>query len=383
MGAKQPEFALRLLENMVDKDDSSAAFDLVLGNLYFELQRVADAEARYRRAIEKYPDFRRAWENLGVLYYSSDRPAEAVPCLSKVVALGGWDPRLLGLLAWCLAHSDNAMAAELAYMQAAILEPNNPDWIEGLLHIVLETGQYARAESLLERLTRLKPRDARPWEMLANVFIAQQRHLDAIVTLETTAGLGVLTPRGLEQLGDLYVNASLSREAIRTYERLAALDPAAGTDRMLRHARALVDTGDLKAAEPLLDKLAATVAGEQRIAWLHLRAQCRSARGDLAGAQQELETLLASDPLNGRALLRLAEIQTAQGDELRAAFTLESAAPIPEVAFAANVQLAQLKVRRRDYGQALALLENALKLEDSPVVREYRARVAALVDRRE
>lgn len=379
MAKGQPEFALRLLEGMADEAATSAAFDLVLGNVYFELERFPEAEARYRRAIEKHPEFRRAWENLGVLYYSTDRPAQAVPCFSKVITLGGWEAYTLGLLGASLALSGNPMAAELAYTQAYVIEPENAEWIEGLLHVVMESRQFARAETLLRQLTRQHPREARHWEALANVILAQKRPLDAIPPLEIASQLGALTTEGLQLLGDLYADAGFADEAVRSYRQLAERDVRMGTERLLRYARALSATGDHATAAALLEPLAGSLSPEDRAPYLEARIALHTARGETPAARQQLEALLALQPMNGRALIRLAEIQQAQNDDARAAFTLEAAARIPEFAFAAHVQLAQLHVKSREYSQALARLESALAIEDSPILRNYHTQVASLI----
>lgn len=382
MAKLQPEFALRLLEGMVGESETSAAFDLALGNVYFEQERFEDAETQYLEAVRKFPNFVRGWDNLGVLYFSTKRFAEAAPCFSKVVALGGWEARTFGLQGYCLAQSGNPVAAELAYMQAYAIEPDNPDWIEGLLHLLLRSKQFDRAEPLLKQLTKLEPENSPYWIMLAKVLISLDRKLDASVALDVAKNLGVLDAEGLQILGDLYIDIGFLPEAVSTYRKIAETGSDIRTDRLLRYARMLINGGNLDEAAALLDDLETLVSGSQKIEYMQARSSLSIAREDWATARGLLDSILKLDPLHGRALLHMAEVQMAMGEEVHAAFTLESATRVPDVAYVACLQLAKLKVRFNEFGEALTFLEKALELKQSPLIREYYSQVKALAEAR-
>jgi len=70
MLAANPDFAVKLLEAMsAGKDAPSPAFLFILGNAYYAAGQNGKAEANYRGAVTRYPNFLRAWVNLGILYY--------------------------------------------------------------------------------------------------------------------------------------------------------------------------------------------------------------------------------------------------------------------------------------------------------------------------
>src|ERR1035438_10118382 len=80
MLSSNPEFALKLLEAMItDKEPPSPAFEFILGNAYYAAGMNDKSEANYRSAVKRYPTFLRAWVNLGVLYYSTERYNEGAP----------------------------------------------------------------------------------------------------------------------------------------------------------------------------------------------------------------------------------------------------------------------------------------------------------------
>lgn len=378
MISAQPEFALRLLEGMVGEADSSAAFEFVLGNVYFEQKRYADAERRFRLATDKYPTFVRAWDNLGILYFTTERYAEAVPCFTEAIILGRTEPRLFGLLGFCLFKSGNPLAAEAAYLQAYSLDPNNPDWLEGLLSSYLDSEQYSRAESLLRQLVRLKPREGRFWLLLGNVLLTQGRKIDAIAELEAGLALQALEPDGLGLLADLYAEQKFYPEAVRTYQALAARDPDFGTERMLRYASALTGEGSYARALEVLAAVEPLAGEQQKTDVLRARADLHLARKEWTEARALLEQVIARDPLNGRALLDLGTIEETLGNDTQATFYLEAAARLPAQAYAANLKLANLNVKLAHYDDALTYIDEALQLQRSPELLQFQARVQAM-----
>ena len=121
----RPEFALKLLEAMMSDDEPpSPAFEFILGNVYYAAGQNERSEKRYRNAVERYPTFLRAWSNLGLLYYTTNRYTEAVPCSSRAVVLGDREPLTFGLLGYSLEKEGNLVSAEMAYMQVwAVIPP--------------------------------------------------------------------------------------------------------------------------------------------------------------------------------------------------------------------------------------------------------------------
>ena len=54
-------------------DNSSAVFDFTLANIYFQDEKLDNAAKYYEKATEKFPKFRRAWKNLGLVYIRIDK----------------------------------------------------------------------------------------------------------------------------------------------------------------------------------------------------------------------------------------------------------------------------------------------------------------------
>lgn len=380
----QPDFALTLLETMIaDEEEESAAFHYILANVYFTSGRYDDAERQYRYSVEKEPEFLRAWNNLGFFYYAQESYADAIPCLSKAIELGDSEARTLGVLAFCLREEGNYIASEMCYMQAVAVEPQNSDWTEGLLAIALDTEQYARAEAYVRQLLKQKPEAREKWMLLASLLVKQGRRVEATAILETASSLDYADTEGLLLLGDLCAELHLNNEAITAYSKAISSGTDQGVERVVAFARLLIDSGNLAKAESLLDAIGEPSATPERVLLLHARADLHSAREEWSEARADLEQLTQLDPVNGVALLQLGKILQSEGESVRAMFTYEAAAQVPDTAYHANLALANIAIEANDYKAAVGRLESALNVTSTPEIREILVHVRNLAGENE
>lgn len=381
MLTSNPTFALRLLEGMMsESEEPSPAFRFILGNAYYAAGDNDKTEENYRTAVARYPSFLRAWNNLGVLYYSTDRFGEAVKAFSKSVSLGDRDPTTYGLLGYSLEKENDLISAEVAYMQALAGDPGNADWQEGLLRICVQGRQLVRAEAIARSLIKNQPGVARFWLVLANVLLTGERRLEAMAVLELCAGAGVAGPDEMILLGDLYAERGLYPEALAIYTKLIKPEPTAGEQKLLRLAQTHAAAGRPADATTVLAALPATLSPAGHLTRLLVQAQIARAAQRWADAQRDLSAILAEQPLHGPALLALGGVHVAAGDDPRASLVFETALQVPEAAYRASLELANLELRARNYAGSVAHLQRALGLEHSEEVADYLARVKTLVE---
>lgn len=375
-----PPFALRLLEAMMnEKEPPSPAFEFILGNVYSAAGDHAKAEASYRSAVNRYPTFLRAWNNLGVLYYMTERFSEAVPCFSKSVALGDREATTFGLLGYSLEKIGNLVSAEMAYMQALAGDPSSSDWKEGLLRICIAGGQYRRAESLVRDLIREQPTETRFWLAYANIRLSENRKLEAITLLEICASTGAAGAAEWQLLGDLYAEHNLVPEAIGAYRKVLGTQREIGERKLLHFAQVLITGRRLEEAERLLSSLPRELTPPGRLEFLQAEADLRIAQQRWAEARKALDELLALAPLNGRALLGLGTTYVAEEDFARAGFAFEAAYRVEATRYRASLELANLELKNRRYDRSVEYLEQALRLQKTDEVEDYLARIKALL----
>jgi predicted Zn-dependent protease len=382
MLAANPEFALKLLEAMItDKEPPSPAFEFILGNAYYAAGVNDKAEANYRSAVKRYPTFLRAWVNLGVLYYATERFGEAIPCFSKAVTLGDRDSSTFGLLGYCLEKEGNVVSAEMAYMQALSGDTSNADWKEGLLRICIEAKQFARAESLVKNLIKEHPAESRYWLAYANILLSDNRKLEATVLLETAEGAGIANMQETSLLGDLYADQDLVPEAARIYRKVLAASPEVGGQKLLHYAQVLIASGSLDEAQGVLAGLKSDPKSDFELELLQTRADLLAAQTRWPEARKQIEALLALAPLNGRALLSLGSAYAAEGDIPRATLAFESAVRVPAAAYVASLELANIELQNRHYSKSEDYLRKALSIQKTDAVEDYLARVKTLADK--
>jgi tetratricopeptide (TPR) repeat protein len=372
-------FALRMLDAMMDeKTPPSPAFEFILGNVHYAADNIAESEKLYRSAVKRYPEFVRAWINLGVLYYTSSRYAEAIPCFSRAVVLGDRDPSTFGLLGFCLEKERNVVSAEMAYMQALSGDPANSDWKEGLLRIYIEGKQFGRAESLVANLIKERPAETRFWLTYAGVMLSQGRKVEAAVLLETAVGIGVAGPEEILLLGDLYADQDLVAEAVAIYEKVPGTERDRGEEKLLRFAEVLIAAGKLADAEKTLDAVAKAPSTKGKLALLQCRADLLVARKRWPEARAQAEALLQLAPLDGRALLTLGRTHAEEHDFPRALIAFEAAYRVPESADRASIELAGLELKNRRFEKSVEYLEKALSIQRTETIEDYLARVRTL-----
>jgi len=379
MLSSNPDFALKLLEAMMsDKDQPSPAFRFILGNAYYAAGMNDKSEANYRSAVTSYPTFLRAWINLGILYYSTGRYAEAVPCFSKAVVLGDRDSTTFGLLGYSLQKQGDLVSAEMAYMQALSGDPSNTFWKEGLLEICIDGKQFTRAESLVKNLIKEQPSDTRYWLTYANILLAEGRKLEATVLLETAAGTGVANVEELTMLGDLYAEQNLVPEAAEIYRRILTPSNAVGEQKLLHYTEVLISAGRLDDAQRVLGMLKPETASRGGVDVLQTRADLLAAQRKWPEERRVIDDLLKIAPLNGRALISLGRAYVAEDDVARATLAFEAAYGITGSTYVASLELANIEIKNRHYTKSVEYLQRALSIEKTDAVQDFMVRVKTL-----
>lgn len=380
----QPEFAMQLLGSMMaGKEQPSPAFEFVLGNAHYNAGRLADSETHYRRAIERCSDYLRAWANLGVLYYSQGRYAEAARNLSRAVELGDGSADTLGLLAYALQRTGCTAAAEMAYLRAISAAPDNIDWIDGLCGLYIEGGQFKRAESLAWQLVQLKPNDTRYWLQYVGTLLSQDHRSEAMVALESARSLHIANTELLLQLGDLYARENFAEEASAAYAEAMKESSDLGAARLIGFARILGQQGQTDRAMAVLAGAEAGLPAKLSCDFLEAKADLLADRQKWADARGCLESLLVIEPRRGPALLALGKVRHAEGDDSGARLAYEAAAQLPESGYDAHIRLADMELRARHYQQCIEHLEQALVREKSPTVQEYLGKIKLLASQNE
>jgi len=194
------------------KPESSAILDFTLGSIYFQQDNMIDAQENYLKAITKFPNFRRAWRNVGLIYVRSGKYDEAINAFTRMIELGGGDAYSFGLLGFAYASKQDYQAAEAAYRNALLLQPDNTDWRLGITRCVFKQQKFEDAATLLEVLIARYPDKPDFWSLQAQAYLGMKQPLKAAENLEAVDHLGKSTPDSLHTLGDIYLSENLGTD---------------------------------------------------------------------------------------------------------------------------------------------------------------------------
>ena len=383
--ARRTADAIGLLNKMIERKTAEAVVYFTLGNIYFQEEQLDRATEAYRTAVAKYPKFRRAWRNLGLVCVRQNDFEKALPALTKVVELGGGDALTYGLLGFSYSSVENSLAAESAYRMAILLDPATMDWKLGLARSLFRQERYADAAALCSRLIANHPDRAELWLLQANAYIGLGQPIKAAENYELVDRLGRSTVDSLNMLGDIYVNEEIYELAVASYVRALEKNPQGRPERALRGAKALTARGAFEETRQLIDRVE-VVCGDRledadRKDLLKLRARLAVAAGSGAEEARVLEEIVALDPLDGEALILLGQYNTRTGNPEKAIFYYERAANLEEYEADAKVRHAQLLVGQGKYAEALPLLHRAQQIKPRETVQKYLEQVENAVAR--
>jgi tetratricopeptide (TPR) repeat protein len=368
------------------KPGSSAILDFTLGSIQFQQDRMADALANYQRAVEKFPSFRRAWRNLGLIHARDGRNDEAIRAFTRMIELGGGDGYSYGLLAFAYAAKQDWQAAEGAYRNALLLQPDNTEWRFGLTRCAFKQQKFEDAAALLDGLIERYPDKADFWLLQANTYLGMKQPLKAAENLEVMDFLGKATVDSQHTLGDIYVSENLMDLAVRAYLRAIDVDANQSVARPLRSTEVLVARGALSQARALATRIQAAfgdcIGDADRKKLLKIEARLSmSEGGSSAETVQVLEEVVKLDPLDGEALLLLGQHYARNNEPDRAIFWYERAASIDAFEVNAKVRHAQVLVGLGRYGEALPLLRRAQEVKPRDDIARYIEQVQRLAKR--
>jgi tetratricopeptide (TPR) repeat protein len=375
-----PNRALQMLNQAINAD-SSAAMLFIRANLKFQQGDLNGAATDYRESIRRFPDFRRAHKNLGLIRLREGDLEAAAESLRRAVELGESDGRTFGLLGYTYFSSDKYVAAENAYRQALMLDSGNRDWTVGLAQALMSLGEYSAAGSLMEGLLADDPESTQYWLFLVNVNLNLEKTAEAAAILEILRLRGQADTNSLELLGNIYMNQEDFALALDVYdELLAGVDSLPKPEAPIRAASLFLRYGAMDEAAALMEKVESQYGEdldrEQRLQVWTLRAQWARATERSELAAELLEKILEEDPANGGAILELARYRADNGEMDKAYLLIERATRLTDTRADAFQLQGQLLVKEGKYGEAVEALESAYQLKsDDTRLRDYLAEV--------
>ena len=375
--APDKEQALAMVLQAVTPD-SSAAFDFIAGSFYAEKGDFKEAIKYYESAAKKFPSFLRAVRNNGIMKTKEGRYEAALKDLTAAIKLGAKDSTVMGLLGLSYVNTGKNFSAETAYREAIVLDPENEHWQVGLAKALLQQQKYSEGIAVLEQILVDDPENDILWTSAANAYLGLDDPETAVAIHEIVDRLGKSTPETLVFMGNIYMSRQLNELALTYFQRAIQEDENQDPKAYIAVAETMTARGTYNEAKAVIadirSKFGSEIDEDQKLSILRLEAQIALATGGGDNVISILEELIERDPMDGQALLLLAEFYVEEGDVEgynRADLYFERAAKVPDWEVRALISWARSFVSRELFGKAIPHLERAQVLDPQDHIGRY------------
>jgi tetratricopeptide (TPR) repeat protein len=262
--------------------------------------------------------------------FRSNTPAAANDVLPEAVAAE---------LAKGFAAGDTQ--AEILGLQGELkLDPHNVKALDTLglayLQRVRETGDptyYPKAQGILDEALQQSPRDLIATAGLGQLALSRHQFRKALAIGYDARRISPTTAGVYGVIGDAEIELGRYRQAIKTFDHMAALKPDVASYSRVSYARELI--GHIRAAERAMQLAAfAAVGAQEASSWTHVQlGLLYLGHSQPKRALEQMNDALALDPTYYVALDGMAQVQASLG-HLRLAIDLERSAvdrvPLPQ-----------------------------------------------------
>ena len=169
-------------------DSTLRSYELELGEAFAKANRLNDAIA----ILNEFPNDPGAREELGRLYLTSNRPADAVPQFQAAVQLSPTAANRLALATAYLKNNQPDLAAPLL-QDALAANPDDFDVRMAVGRISRDKHDYAAAANQFVLATKIKPDSVEAWNEAATAFVLAQMYPQALAAMDKIHSLGADT----------------------------------------------------------------------------------------------------------------------------------------------------------------------------------------------
>lgn len=361
---EDPDFAIEMIQGLTKNNPNlTASFHLTLGNLHFQTADLTSARESYAIAVEKYPDYLRAWKAIGLLEMHEQNYQAAKKSLGTAVRLGDSDPDTFGLIAYAFYIEEDYLAALSAYSHALLFAPESEEWIQGKVACLLNLEDFRPARTILEAITKKKPKNQKHWTVLANVYLSLKQPLKAAAVLEYLRQEDLATPQHSTLLTTIYLDNELPELAAKIFLHQIDDNNLPDSTKLIACLFELSNSGQGKLATKLM--LSAQRSNQfndpkYRYALLRYQGETAMRNQQYDEAKERLSEALELSEERGPVLLQLGINQHMADLPEEAIDLLEEATIYPAVRLRALVAMGQIMMARGEHQTAIRHLQMAI-----------------------
>ena len=351
---------IKELKDFYDLELSPAMIALK-AQVYFSLKMYPEAEKSYLAALGRQPQLVRVHSDLGQLYLIQGDNQKARKHFALAVSFGSNEAIVHGQLGYLNLTQYGAFSAISEYQQAMALEPENPQWQQGLLAALSQAKMYESASALVHEMLIQHPQKHELWLNQAALALQMDNRPLALSSLEMAILLGDDSENNLRTAAQLHLQLDSYNRALNLLERhLSKTTLDMNTLNQYLHWLSQVEMWSQ--ANKLLEKAHLqlnTMNDQEQSMFYHHRARVSNAMGNTANTDKFFATALEKNPVNGDVLLDYAQFCAEQKQQVKAELLYIRAESIDSKEKQALLGRAQLYLNMHDYESALIHMQNA------------------------
>ena len=380
-----------------DIEQDSAALRQLRGQVLISLKQYAEAEKALTSALQLMPDLALAHRSLSMVYMVNKDYRKAQQHLTRTIELGVADAQVYGQLAFVNLQLHQGASAISGYQTALFLEPNSPQWQQGLLYALINAQSFSQAQALLDEMLQQQPTNADLWLQRGQIALKQGRSEQALSSLESAlfyahadATSGSFGPENVITLAQLHVQVGSAQRAVDLLgTNLSGLLANGSSHQSETQGQAftaidqvcqwLVYNQRWEELAQLLNKI--TAKRSQISSYFASRFDVYTSKlalqkGQTQQAQKSLMSSVKADPANGEALLTLAKLMQSNKRPEQAVHYYVRAQGLTSYKERALLGHAQIEIDRQRYADALMLLRQVVQL--NPARNDVRGNIRSL-----
>ena len=347
----------------LDKENLDAR--IKLGNYYIAGSRnradvIAESERLANEVLQKDPNNIEGHILMGSVLFAQEQKDKAFAELNRAIEL---DPKrvesYLSMARFYVVTSERGKAEEL-YRKAISVNANSPVAHTEYGRFLIQSNRQPEAEAELTKAVEVGPTDRNARFFLASYYLVNRQFDKAEAAYKGLAGLEPDKPESQAVLADFYSAISRGDDAIKIYQDIISKSPDYLQGRY-RLAEILLTRGDMEGANAQIEEAFKKDKHDRQA--LLLRARMKVQRGqpdDLKSAAEDLKDVLRQEPNSRTGLYFMAQVNFSLGqmDQARA-FAADLEKNYPDYLPAKLMQL-QITLAGADYKSANTLATDLL-----------------------
>lgn len=225
MSRSDPRAAEVAFGHMLEAAPGEPVAMLSLGSAALAAGDPARAERVLREATVRHPDFAGAWANLAVALSALQRLDDALACARKAVELAPASVAACQIFSAVAIQSGNAAAAVPVCRSVLARLPGHPAVAAALADALKGSGARAEAQSVLAPFVAAPNPAPAILASYGALCVEAGRFADALPLLERAVALDARNPRTWDNLGTAYKRTGQIERAADALKRAVELDP--------------------------------------------------------------------------------------------------------------------------------------------------------------